>query len=173
MTTENPFAMNDGELAAFLSETRFMACTSLRKDGSPVTIFLGFEWDGDAMYFSLRNSRLLNRRLARDPRVVLAITNECGPAKYVVMEGRAEPIEDPGWEITMRSFVKYLSPENDFQTDKDVDLDAFRDGYFEVGRTVYRVVPDSIKSEDGSKWKAGGAGISDDLAKKLDADGVD
>ena len=98
----NPFAMNDDELMAFLSETRFMACTTLRQDGSPVTIFLGFEWDGEAMYFSVRNSRLLVRRLARDPGCVLAITNECGPAKYVVMEGRVEPIEDPGWEIPLR-----------------------------------------------------------------------
>lgn len=170
MTSPNPFEMTVDELTAFLSETRFMACTTLRKDGSPVTIFLGFEWDGEAMYFSVRNSRLLNRRLSHDPRTVLAITNEAGPAKYVVMEGIAEPIDDPDWEITMRGFMKYLSPENDFQTDKHVDLDAFRAGYFEVGRTVYKMVPDSIKSEDGSKWKAGGAGISDELADKLDAD---
>lgn len=168
MTAPNPFEMNDDELMAFLSETRFMACTTLRQDGSPITIFLGFEWDGEAMYFSVRNSRLLNRRLARDPRVVLAITNESGPAKYVTMEGEAEVIDDPDWEITMRGFMKYLSPENDFQTDKDVDLDAFREGYFEVGRTVYKVVPSRIKSEDGTKWQPGAAGISDDLAKKLD-----
>jgi len=43
MTSDSAFAMSDDELSAFLSETRFTACTSLRKDGSPVTIFLGFE----------------------------------------------------------------------------------------------------------------------------------
>jgi hypothetical protein len=170
MTTPNPFAMNSDELMAFLAEPRFMAATTLRKDGTPITIFLGFEWDGEAMVFSLRNSRLLNRRLARNSRIVMAVTNEFAPAKYVVMEGNAEIIPDDDREISIRGLVRYMSPDSDFQTQKDIDFDGFIEPYFEVGRTVYRVVPDSIKSEDGAKWQAGAAGISDDLAKKLDGE---
>ena len=87
------------------------------------------------------------------------------------MEGVAEPIEDPDWEITMRGFMKYLSPENDFQTQKDINLDDFLDGYFDVGRTVYRMVPTKITSEDGSKWLPGAAAMSDEIAEKLDGEG--
>ena len=170
MTTPNPFAMNSDELMAFLAEPRFMAATTLRKDGTPITIFLGFEWDGEAMVFSLRNSRLLSRRLARNSRIVMAVTNEFAPAKYVVMEGNAEIIPDDDREISIRGLARYMSPDSDFQTQKDIDFDGFIEPYFEVGRTVYRVVPDSIKSEDGAKWQAGAAGISDDLAKKLDGE---
>ena len=168
MAEPNPFAMNADELMSFLSEPRFMSCTTMRKNGTPVVMFLGFEWDGEAMYFSVRNSRLLVRRLARDPNLVVAITNEYAPAKFVVMEGTAEPIEDPDWEITMRGFMKYLSPANDFQTQKDINLDDFLEGYFDVGRTVYRMVPTKINSEDGSKWLPGAAAMSDDIAARLD-----
>jgi general stress protein 26 len=163
---ENPFEMTREEVAAFLSETRYMACTTLRRAGTPVTIFLGFEWEDDALFFSVRNSRLLVRRLERDPRVWAAITNECYPSKYVALHGVAEIVDDPGWERTLRMFMKYMSPENDFQRQKDVDLDEFLHGYFEVGRTVYRVKPLELKSEDGSKWQPGAAGISDETAAK-------
>jgi hypothetical protein len=160
----NPFEMTRAELAAFLSETRYMACTTLKRDGTPATVFLGFEWDDGALYFSVRNSRLLVRRLARDPRIWAAITNESYPSKYVLLHGVAETIEDPGWERTLRMFNKYMSPENDFQRQKDVDLSEFLEGYFEVGRTVYRVEPLEIRSEDGTKWEPGAAGISDEAA---------
>ncbi len=163
-TVQNPFEMTPDELAAFLSETRYMACTTLKRDGTPVTIFLGFEWDDGALYFSVRNSRLLVRRLARDPRVWLAITNESYPSRYALLNGVAEIIEDPGWERTLRSFHKYMNPVNDFQTQKDIDLEVFLQGYFEVGRTVYRVRPTQIRTEDGTKWQPGAAGISDEIA---------
>ena len=127
MTTPNPFAMNSDELMAFLAEPRFMAATTLRKDGTPITIFLGFEWDGEAMVFSLRNSRLLNRRLARNSRIVMAVTNEFAPAKYVVMEGNAEIIPDDDREISIRGLARYMSPDSDFQTQKDIDFDGFID----------------------------------------------
>jgi PPOX class probable F420-dependent enzyme len=157
----NPFAMTAAELAAFLAEPRYMACTTMKRDGSPVTVFMGFEWDGQALYFSVRNSRVLVRRLARDPRVWAAVTNEASPARFALLHGVVEVIEDPRWERTLRMFHKYMSPENDFQTEKDVDLDGFLEGYFEVGRTVYRVVPTDIRSEDGGKWAPGAAGVSD------------
>jgi PPOX class probable F420-dependent enzyme len=163
---ENPFEMTRDELAAFLSETRYMACTTLKSDGAPVTIFLGFEWDDDALYFSVRNSRLLARRLARDPRVWLAITNESYPSKYALLDGVAEIVDDPAWERTLRMFHKYMSPKNDFQLQKDIDVEEFLTGYFEVGRTVYRVRPSRIRTEDGSKWQPGAAGISDEMASR-------
>jgi len=164
--TQDPFAMTDEELAEFLAETRYMACTSLLRDGSPSTIFLGFEWEEGAMYFSVRNSRLLVRRLRRDPRVCLAVTNEFYPSKYVTMRGAVAVVDDPDWERTRRMFMKYMSPEHPNQHQKDIDLDEFLDGYFEVGRTVYKLVPEWIKSEDGSKWAPGAAGVSDDVARE-------
>jgi len=168
--TENPFEMNPAELQVFLDEPRYMTCTTLKKDGEPVNVFLGFEWDGEALYFSIRNSRMITRRLKRHPRCWVAITNEYSPAKYVTMSGPVTVIEDPEWERTLRMFYKYMSPENDYQTEKDIDLKPFLDGYFDVGRTVYRMVPDKIFSEDGSKWEPGAAGISDARAAEITPD---
>jgi hypothetical protein len=37
----SPSAIASGDLDAFLAETRYAAHTSMQKDGSPVTIFLG------------------------------------------------------------------------------------------------------------------------------------
>jgi hypothetical protein len=166
VVAQNPFEMSPEEVATFLNEPRYMACTTLKADGTPVTIFLGYEWDDGALYFSVRNSRLIVRRLERDPRAWVGVTNEYYPSKYVTMSGTVTTIEDPGWERTLRMFNKYMSPRNDFQHQKDIDLEPFLEGYFDVGRTVYRLVPDQIRSEDGSKWEPGAAGISDDRARE-------
>jgi hypothetical protein len=158
--------MSASELSEFLGETRYVACTSIAKDGSPITVFLGFEWFDDAMWFGVRNSRWLCSRLERDPRVSLAVTNEQFPPVYVTMRGSAEVIDDSDRSLTKRIFMKYKDPKHEHQRRKDIDLAAEWGAYFDVGRTLYRVVPTVIISEDGAKWQPGSAGVSDQVARE-------
>jgi PPOX class probable F420-dependent enzyme len=165
----NPYAMTSAELDAFLAEPRFAAVTTLRRDGSPVQTVLGFEWDGEAMLLSLRSTRMTVKRLARDPRISIAVFNQEYPPKWVVMQGVAEVMDDPGYEATRRKMMRYMAPDSPTMTIEGLDLDEFWKGYTEVGRVFYRIVPNSILSEDGAKWgdheQVAGAGVSDALAR--------
>jgi PPOX class probable F420-dependent enzyme len=163
----DPYAMTPDEMAEFLAEKRYAAVSTLRRDGSPITIFVGFEWDGEYFYFNVRNSRLIKQRLQRDPRISIAVTNEYYPSKFVTADGEVEIIDDPGWGRTRRMFLRYLAPDDGFQRQKDIDIDGFWDAYFEVGRTMYRLKPRRIASEDGTKWELGAAASSDDRARSL------
>jgi PPOX class probable F420-dependent enzyme len=163
----DPYAMSQSEMTAFLAERRYAAVSTLRRDGSPITIFVGFEWDGDYFYFNVRNSRLIKRRLEHDPRVSIAITNEYYPSKFVTADGDVEIIVDADWVRTRRMFLRYLSPDDQFQRQKDIDVEGFWAAYFEVGRTMYRVKPRRLASEDGAKWELGAAATSDERARSL------
>lgn len=164
----DPGAMDFGELNAFLAETRYAAVTTFRRDGSLITVYMGFEWDGDAFYFCVRGSRFINKRLERDPRAAFAVSNEQYPAKYVIADGAVEIVDDPDLMRTKRMFMKYMDPANDFQKNKTIDIDAFWENYLTAGRTLYRLTPVRLKSEDASKWsdESGGAGASDLLASQ-------
>jgi PPOX class probable F420-dependent enzyme len=169
-STNSPFAMTPAELDAFLAEPRFAAVTTLRRDGSPVQTVLGFEWDGEAMSLSLRSTRLTVKRLARDPRISIAVFNNEYPPKWVVIQGTAEIVPDPGYEATRRKMLRYMAPDSPTMTLDHLDLDEFWKGYTEVGRVFYRVVPSVVLSEDGTKWgdheRVAGAGVSDALARE-------
>jgi PPOX class probable F420-dependent enzyme len=173
----SPFTMTRAELDAFLAEPRFAAVTTLRRDGSPVQTVLGFEWDGEAMNLSLRSTRLMVKRLARDPRISIAVFNNEYPPKWVVIQGTAQLVPDPGYEATRRKMMRYMAPDSPTMTLDGLDLDEFWKGYTEVGRVFYRVRPDSILSEDGVKWgdheRVAGAGVSDALARQRGELGAD
>src|SRR5256885_5920533 len=107
--TPNPFAMTADEVAEFLADPWFAAIASLRQDGSPLVVYVGYEWDGDAVYFSARSTRLLCKRLARDPRISFSVTNVGYPPKFVSMQGAVEVIDDPAWERTKRIAKRYIA----------------------------------------------------------------
>jgi PPOX class probable F420-dependent enzyme len=165
----NPYAMNRDELNAFLEERRFASVSTLRKDGSPIGVVLGYEWDGESMFLSVRSTRIIAKRLARDPRICITVFNNEYPPKYVIIEGVAEVIDDPGFVRTKRKALRYLAPDSPAMTlEKKLDLDEYWKGYLEVGRVAYLVKPQKLMSEDGAKWdheKSAGAGISDAQAR--------
>ena len=167
---DNPFAMTRGEINAFLAVPRFAAVSTLRQSGAPIITVLGFEWDGEAMNLSLRSTRMMVKRLARDARISISVFNNEYPPKYVVIQGVAEVVPDPGYAATRRKMLRYMGPGSPTMTVKGLDLDEFWKGYTEVGRVFYRVKPTSILSEDGAKWgdhaHVAGAGISDAAARK-------
>ncbi len=167
---DNPYEMTKPELDAFLAETRFASVSTLRKSGAPVGVVLGYEWDGESIFLSMRSTRMIVKRLARDPRICVTIFSNEYPPKWVVIQGIAEVVEDPGFERSKRKALRYLAAESPAMTlEGGLDLEEYWKNYFAVGRVAYLVRPTSILTEDGVKWgnheEVAGAGISDAQAR--------
>jgi PPOX class probable F420-dependent enzyme len=149
------FAMTPGEVMAFFAERpRYATVITLRRDGAPIGDGVSFEWDGDALYFSVRSHRPIVRRLARDARTCVHVMNAEYPVRWVRMEGSAESVEDPGYERSLRMMRRYMAPESPLQTLPGFDLAAFEADYTAAGRTVYRVRPHTVQSSDTRKLYA-------------------
>jgi hypothetical protein len=124
------FAMTPGEVMAFFAERpRYATVITLRRDGAPIGDGVSVEWDGDALYFSVRSHRPIVRRLARDARTCVHVMNAEYPVRWVRMEGSAESVEDPGYERSLRMMRRYMAPESPLQTLPGFDLAAFEADY--------------------------------------------
>ena len=77
---------------AFLEErTRLGVVTTLRKDGSPCTVPLWYDWDGTAVRFFSEVTSAKLKRLQNDPRITLTVSSEMDEDlyKWVSFKGRA------------------------------------------------------------------------------------
>jgi nitroimidazol reductase NimA-like FMN-containing flavoprotein (pyridoxamine 5'-phosphate oxidase superfamily) len=150
------YEMTAEELYTFLTSDppKYAAIGSLRKTGSPIVDGIGYEWDGEDIHFSMRQTRAMVKRLRRDNRVCLHVMNIAYPVMWARIEGRAEQVEDPGFERTLRIMHRYMAPESTAQDLKDFNLEEFDKAYVEYGRTMYRVRPEYIHSHDSRKQAA-------------------
>jgi PPOX class probable F420-dependent enzyme len=80
--------MTNAEREAFLATPRLGILATLQRDGSPIAVPVWFEWDGAvARVFSSAASPKL-RRLERDARASLLVTNAIGEAEaWVAFDG--------------------------------------------------------------------------------------
>jgi nitroimidazol reductase NimA-like FMN-containing flavoprotein (pyridoxamine 5'-phosphate oxidase superfamily) len=145
--------MTHEEIVEFLGEDRrfpvdamlFAAVASVRMDGSPFVVPLGFWYDGEALYLSVGGDRSAPAlRMRRDPRVCITVFNHTFPIKFVVMTGTAKPIEDPGQEISRRISRRY--PKSHV-----IDEGEYESFHIDEGRHVFRVDIDEMSSMDLSK----------------------
>jgi PPOX class probable F420-dependent enzyme len=94
----------------FLAERRNVVLGTLRKDGSPQLNPMWFHWTGEVFHISTTRSRFKYTHLKRDPRVTLCIDDATG-FKSVIVEGRAEIIEDDIWGPTRTIVEKYVDKD--------------------------------------------------------------
>ena len=104
-------ALTNEEINSFLSERRNAVLGTVRKDGSPQLNPMWFDWTGEVFYISTTRTRFKYNSIKRDPRVTLCIDDATG-FKTVIVEGRAEIIEDDIWRITRRIVEKYVDKEH-------------------------------------------------------------
>ncbi|MGE0683398.1 MAG: PPOX class F420-dependent oxidoreductase [Candidatus Binatia bacterium] len=104
-------ALTKEEIAQFLAERRNAVLGTLRKDGSPQLNPMWFHWTGEVFHISTTSARFKYGHLKRDPRVTLCIDDATG-FKTVIVEGRAEIIENDIWEPTRVIVEKYVDKDH-------------------------------------------------------------
>ncbi|EPH44263.1 PPOX class F420-dependent oxidoreductase [Streptomyces aurantiacus] len=89
--------MTDEQWREFVSHgTRTGKLSTVRADGSPHVAPIWFVLDGDDLVFNTGKDTVKGRNLARDGRVALCVDDDRPPFAFVVLQGRAELIEDIG-----------------------------------------------------------------------------
>ena len=126
--------MTVGELARWLMrKPRFAVVSSLRKDGSPWSVPLGFWFDGTHVYLAMNPDNNGVKRFRRDPRVSITVTNDgTFPPQFVTIVGEVEEIEDPGWRIA--SIIHRRYPKEHV-----VDEDEYEKTWLAKGKVVFRL----------------------------------
>jgi PPOX class probable F420-dependent enzyme len=106
---------------AFLQETRIGILTTMAADGAPVSVPVWYQWDGaTARVFSSKTSAKI-RRLARDPRASLLVTNAVGePEFWVAIDGTMAIRPDGAIKLAERLAERYWDM-NDAGHRKSVD----------------------------------------------------
>jgi PPOX class probable F420-dependent enzyme len=125
--------MTVDEIDAYLrADGRFAAIATLRKDGSPFVIPMGYYYDGDHLYFSTTPGRSLTYRLRHDPRISVSVFDHEPIHGYVLVNGIAEEIDDPGDVISLKMHHRYPKPglENSSEHDRI---------WLSSGRVVFRI----------------------------------
>ncbi|MFP3986425.1 PPOX class F420-dependent oxidoreductase [Streptomyces sp. E11-3] len=87
--------MTDEAWRAFVAHgTRTGKLSTVRADGSPHIAPVWFLLDGDQLLFNTGKDTVKGRNLARDGRLALCVDDDRPPFAYVVIQGRAELVED-------------------------------------------------------------------------------
>lgn len=124
--------MNEQEIDAYLREDgRFAAVGSVRKDGSPFVVPLGYYYDGSYLYFSTTPNRGFAKRVRREPRVSVCVFDHEAIHGYVLINAEAEEIDDPGDVYSLAMHHRYPKPGVDNE-----EHDAI---WLSEGRIVFRV----------------------------------
>jgi nitroimidazol reductase NimA-like FMN-containing flavoprotein (pyridoxamine 5'-phosphate oxidase superfamily) len=125
--------MTREEIDAYLrADGRFAALASVRRDGSPFVIPMGYYYDGEHLYFSTTPRRGLTTRVRREPRVSVAVFDHEPIHGYVLVNDRAEEVPDPGNELSMAMHRRYPKPGITDQEEHDRL-------WISRGRVVFRV----------------------------------
>jgi PPOX class probable F420-dependent enzyme len=105
--------MSNDERDAFLSARRYGILTTLRADGSPVSVPVWYEWDGEALrMFCWEKGRKL-KRLANDARATVLVSNHPDEIEtWVAFDGRIIVHREGGLELAERVFDLYY-PQGD------------------------------------------------------------
>ena len=101
--------MTTEEVDAYLSADGRFAAVTLREDGSPFVISLGYYYDGSYLYLSTTPNRLTHR-LRRDGRASVAIFDHEAIHGYVLVNGLVEQIDDPGNVLNLKMHHRYPKP---------------------------------------------------------------
>jgi PPOX class probable F420-dependent enzyme len=137
------FKLTAEERDEFLASRRLAVLSMNGASGRPVALPLWFGWDGLVLrMFSMRDTAKV-RRLRRDPRASVLVSNVFGePVRWVELEGTVTIHDDSGLATAENLLTRYLG-ELDSPSGRAA-LKVFRS----VGPLLVelRLVPDRIRS---------------------------
>ena len=106
-------AMTDAQRDAFLADRRYAILTTLRPDGSPVSVPVWYEWDGRVVRMFAYETGGKLKRLANDPRATVLVANHPDEMEtWVSFDGSIAIHDEGGIEMAERVFDHYY-PEPD------------------------------------------------------------
>jgi len=118
-------------------EMLFVSVASLRRDGSPYVVPLGFLYDREYFYLTITEGRSGIARLRGDPRVCLNFQTYKFPPHFITVTGVAEEIPDPGHATSLRISHRYPK-------DHAVDEETFDKSWLSQGRVLFRIKPITV-----------------------------
>ncbi|MFE7422818.1 pyridoxamine 5'-phosphate oxidase family protein [Rhodococcus sp. NPDC057529] len=125
--------MSEEEIDAYLrAPGRFAAVASMRKNGTPFVIPMGYYYDGTALYFSSTPTRGLTLRLRRNPSVSVSIFDHEPIHGYVLVNGTAQEVSDPDNVLSVKMHRRYPKPGIEDQDEHDRI-------WLSAGRVVFKV----------------------------------
>lgn len=87
--------MTKAEYMAFLSDkARCGKIATVREDGRPHVVPIWFMLDGDDLIFTAWSTSVKVKNILRDGRVAICVDEDAPPFHYVLLEGRAEVIDE-------------------------------------------------------------------------------
>jgi PPOX class probable F420-dependent enzyme len=100
--------MTNTEREAFLAPPRLGMLTTLKADGTPITVPVWFDWDGRAVgvFASATSGKV--RRLERNPHASLLVANNVGePEAWVAFDGAVTITAEGASELAERLAERY------------------------------------------------------------------
>ena len=154
-------------LREFLDQPHMGVLATLRADGRPYTVPLWFLWDGEVtddthpvrqppvghFYLTGTHSRVWCRQLLADPRLSFCIEAAGPPAMHVGVDGTAEPLTLPDFDIWPRSrqlAEKYVGRNDPANVDA---VDAFFANMQTEPRLLFKVTPQVWRAIDLSVYR--------------------
>ncbi len=100
--------MTEAYREEFLAKTRYGYLTTLTPDGSPQTVPVWFDWDGQTVriFTSIDSPKI--KRIKHDPRITLLVSNDLSEGEaWVSFDGTAKIQLDGGFELAEQLAAKY------------------------------------------------------------------
>jgi PPOX class probable F420-dependent enzyme len=100
-------ALTQDEITRFLAGRRNAVLATNRRNGPPQLTTVWFLWNGETFQISTTRPRQKHANIRRDPRVTLCVDDPV-VFRSVVVEGRAEIVEDGIWDTTRAIIDRYV-----------------------------------------------------------------
>ncbi|MEK7681764.1 MAG: pyridoxamine 5'-phosphate oxidase family protein [Chloroflexota bacterium] len=142
--------LDSQEIEAFFQQKKTLVLTTLRKDGSPVSVPMWFIYQDGCIHMHSLKSGAKVRNALREPRVCVVV--EAGDAwkelKGVAIQGRCSVIEDP--EQIARFDAAYNRKYAGLKRPEHLLPERIRNHYAGPW-VILKVTPDKVRTWDNGK----------------------
>ena len=97
----------------FLARTRIGILTTNRKEGTPMAVPVWFDWDGERVRMFAASTTSKVKRIQRDPRASLLVTNHLDEAEcWLAFDGEVQIHDEGGFELAEQLAPRYWDLED-------------------------------------------------------------
>ena len=140
--------MKDDTVQEFLEQPHVGVITTLRQSGMPYSVPVWWLHDEGEFWLTGTTNRVWCKQLKRDDRCSLCIEALSPVAGFVAVDGRAEVLERPEfdiWPISRRLAEKYVGASNPEEPEA---VDRFFDNMKTEPRLLFKITPEVWRAID-------------------------